>query len=540
MYNEYFGLRESPFSIAPDPRYLYMSEQHREALAHLVYGLNSDGGFVLLTGEVGTGKTTVCRCLLEQITESSAVAFILNPKLTVEELLATVCDEFAIQYPEGNTSRKIFVDRINIFLLDTHAEGRKAVLIIDEAQNLSIDVLEQLRLLTNLETNRHKLLQIILIGQPELRDRLSQPELRQLSQRITARYHLGSLSGKDICAYVTHRLSVAGLQKKLFADSSINKLFHLSGGIPRLINILCDRALLGAFAGEKNTVNKTLLKKAAREVFGEDRRQNRRIKAYIWAPAVFMLAVFGVLLASGYYKNVPREAITDNKTSQLSAVDKTADNPPPTDNLQWPAFKPEEQGNIAAFQELFRLWGISLNDPGENTSACEQAEAQGLQCLSGPGSLDDLRRLGRPAVLKLFDGQGREYYAALTGLKTETATLVIGTDTREVAVKDIESHWLGEYTLLWRTPPEYHGDIMPGKHDPLVPWINKELALVQGRTFQPLENTEFSEPLVNNIKKFQVSRGLIPDGIAGPRTLIHLNTAVGMDTPKLTAGGEDK
>ncbi len=540
MYNEYFGFQESPFSIAPDPRYLYMSEQHREALAHLVYGLNSDGGFVLLTGEVGTGKTTVCRCLLEQLPENTAVAFIFNPKLTVEELLATVCDEFGIRYPAGNTSIKVFTDLLNTFLLDVHAAGRKAVLIIDEAQNLSIDVLEQLRLLTNLETNRHKLLQIILLGQPELREQLSRPELRQLSQRITARYHLGALSRKDTGVYVTHRLSVAGSRKKLFTASSIKKLFCLSGGIPRRINILCDRALLGAFAGEKNTVNKGLVKKAAREVFGEGRRQYSRVNPYVWVMSVLILALLGVVLSAAYYKkNTPRETAAGNRTGMLSAVENSEDIPLQTAAPRWPAIGPRDRDNTAAFRELFRLWGIAY-DPGEETSPCRVAESRGLQCLSGPGSLDDLRRLDRPAVLKFLDDQGGEYYAALTAMKTDTATLVTATETRDVAVRDIESRWLGDYTLLWRTPPDYRGELMPGKPDPLVPWLNKELAVVQDRPFKPVEDRRFSGSLVNFVKKFQLSRGLVPDGIVGPRTLIHLNTAAGMDTPKLSTGRKEK
>ena len=224
MYNEYFGLKDTPFSIAPDPRFLYMSDQHREALAHLLYGMNSEGGFVLLTGEVGTGKTTVCRCLLDQIPSNSTVAFIFNPKLTVEELLATICDEFRIKYSDGTASIKVFVDLINNYLLKSHSDGRKAVLIIDEAQNLSSDVLEQLRLLTNLETNKCKLLQIILIGQPELKEKLEKQELRQLSQRIIARCHLDSLPKEDVEAYVAHRLSIAGLQKQIFPKSTITKL----------------------------------------------------------------------------------------------------------------------------------------------------------------------------------------------------------------------------------------------------------------------------------------------------------------------------
>ncbi|NVK39844.1 MAG: AAA family ATPase [Oceanospirillaceae bacterium] len=271
MYNSYFGLTESPFSIAPNPRYLYQSEQHQEALAHLLYGISSNGGFVLLTGEVGTGKTTVCRCLLEQLPENTDVAVILNPKATVEELLAALCDELGIAYPQGEHVRsKTYIDLINRHLLETHARGRNTVLIIDEAQNLGVALLEQIRLLTNLETNESKLLQMVLVGQPELLELLARPELRQLSQRITARFHLGALPRKDLESYIVHRLSVAGLDRPIFPAKTLKRLYKLSGGIPRVINILCDRALLGTFVQRDNRVEVATLVKAAREVFGDE------------------------------------------------------------------------------------------------------------------------------------------------------------------------------------------------------------------------------------------------------------------------------
>ncbi|HMK61815.1 MAG TPA: AAA family ATPase [Dissulfurispiraceae bacterium] len=271
MYKDYFRLRDLPFSISPDPAYLYMSNQHREALAHLIYGIKSDSAFVLLTGEVGTGKTTVCRCMLEQLTDNYDTAFILNPKLTEEELLASICEEIRIAYPAEAPTVKNLVDRINHHLLDSHSAGRRTILVIDEAQNLSPSVLEQLRLLTNLETNRCKLLQIILIGQPELRKMLDKPELRQLSQRITARFHLDPLSKDDISNYVGHRLAVAGARRQLFAQAAMNKLYALSGGIPRLINLICDRALLGTYTQGRTRVNKRTLSRAAHEVLGGKR-----------------------------------------------------------------------------------------------------------------------------------------------------------------------------------------------------------------------------------------------------------------------------
>ncbi len=335
MYKEHFGLKENPFSIAPDPRYLFLSEGHREALAHLEYGMRGGGGgFVLLTGEVGTGKTTVCRHLLEKIPDDTEVSFILNPKVTVEELLAGICDELGIDYPKGNRSVKVFVDRINGFLLDAHGKGRQTILLIEEAQNLGADVLEQLRLLTNLETNRAKLLQIIMIGQPELREMISRPELRQLSQRVTARYHLGPLTVDEVSAYVAHRLSVAGGPAGLFPPATIRKIFGMTGGVPRLINVLCDRALLGAYVEGGQSVGRATLRRAAREVFGEAAGETPLSRRYAAGIAVLVLVGLGTALGAYYdlhrggEKVAPPAAVKEQPAAPLPAR-------PGLDTLWW-------------------------------------------------------------------------------------------------------------------------------------------------------------------------------------------------------------
>jgi general secretion pathway protein A len=302
MYQQFFGLKQEPFSIAPDPHYLFMSERHREALAHLLYGVRGGGGFVLLTGEIGAGKTTVCRCFLEQVSRRCNVAYIFNPKQTAEELLESICADFRIprvQVPHRLPTAKDHVAALNAFLLRAHGLGQDNVLIIDEAQSLSAEVLEQLRLLTNLETNERKLLQIILIGQPELRDLLARPELEQLAQRIIARYHLEALSPRETARYIQHRLGVAGLITALpFNAQALQRIHALSRGVPRRINLLCDRALLGAYARGRAVADVAIVEKAAAEVLGRPARQPRiRWPRHLrWGVALGLGVVLGAAL----------------------------------------------------------------------------------------------------------------------------------------------------------------------------------------------------------------------------------------------------
>lgn len=289
MYKAYFGLSEAPFSIAPDPRYLFLSEKHREALAHLIYGVGDQGGFVLLTGEVGTGKTTICRCLLQQIPDKADIAFIINPKQSVNQLLQSIFSDLHIPYEKGATSKEL-IDQFNHYLLEAHGRGRNTILIIDEAQNLTADVLEQLRLLTNLETNEKKLLQLVLLGQPELKAMLERPELRQLAQRITARYHLTPLSKKEVAEYIGHRLSVAGCRSELFSASAIQRIFRRSQGIPRLINLICDRALLGVYATEADQVTAKVVDNAVKEIMLPPAKPSQ------WRPVWWALSVGALLV----------------------------------------------------------------------------------------------------------------------------------------------------------------------------------------------------------------------------------------------------
>jgi general secretion pathway protein A len=530
MYSKYFGFTEIPFSIAPDPRYLYMSEQHREALAHLLYGFNSDGGFVLLTGEVGTGKTTVCRCLLQKIPQDSAIAFILNPKLTVEELLATICDEFGIDYPAGNTSIKVFIDRINSFLLKAHSDGKKAALIIDEAQNLSADVLEQLRLLTNLETNQQKLLHIILIGQPELKDQLSEPQLRQLSQRIIARYHLGPLSRDDVSSYIAHRLSVAGIKKELFPDSCIDRIYELSGGLPRLINLLCDRALLGAFVRGKERVSSSILTAAAGEVLGKQKTPAKQRTAVIWALPVLILALGALVMSATFSRYSPHDEAGEDTSGIVTEIPQSTDTRT-TDALVWSEDLPVEQSRDISLQSLLSLWGYASD---ESLPVCKRAEQEGLHCHSARGNLGVLRRLNRPVVMKLVDDTGGVFHATLTSLDEGSGTFIVGDRTVHVPTEEIHRRWLGYYTVLWKVPPGYRGYVKQDDSGPAVVWLDKQLSIIMGEEDSMSGKSEFDHELFNRVKRFQRSVGLIPDGIAGVQTLVRINMATGADSPALT------
>ena len=526
MYQQYFGLAEAPFSIAPDPRYLYLSQRHQEALAHLLYGVNGDGGFVLLTGEVGAGKTTVCRCLLQQIPASCDVAYVFNPNLTVGDLFSTICVGFGIAVPPGNVSVKMFVDCINAYLLDAHARGRHTVLIIDEAQNLSAVVLEQLRLLTNLETNERKLLQIILLGQPELASVLERPELRQVRQRIVARYHLGPLTQPEVAAYVRHRLEIAGAQRQLFPETLMGRVYRLSGGVPRVINLLCDRALLGTYVQEKERVDRATLAQAASEVFPNAPRRSLKLPLLM-----ILIFVLGAALATTLYRLDLRESETAAVPASMAKPPAIATSPakaapvkaaePLPETLEWPAAEPRARSEQIAYAALFRTWGADY----EWADACRQAQGLGLRCRSARAGLDELRQLNRPAALLMRDDQG-EFHAALVALDDKTATFVVGAEIRTVALGALAAQWMGQYTLFWRLPPDAHENIRKGERGPAVQWLINQLAQAHGQVADASKPPLFDDVVARQVKQFQLAQGLIPDGMVGPQTVMRL-AAVG-------------
>lgn len=553
MYNTYFGLSDSPFSIAPNPQFLYMSERHREALAHLLYGIKSDGGFVVLTGEVGTGKTTVCRCLLEQIPDDVAIAFILNPKLTAIELLATICEDLSIEYPPG-ASIKTLVDRLNDFLLASYRRGRRTVLIIDEAQNLSVDVLEQLRLLTNLETNQSKLLQIILLGQPELLDILDRREMRQLAQRVTARFHLDALNRDEVAAYIGHRLEVAGGRGGLFPPRVMQRINKLSGGVPRLINLICDRSLLGAYAQDRPQVDTKIVDRAAAEIFG---RHTPSVTARTF-PAVAAVALLVIAAGTAWYAwQTPWTADAPaTAAAPQSGPPATAEAVPATGELAaeaepepiitartTPLSKPVTDSLLmvegdetfdAAMARLFQVWGAPAPNPAE--SSCQQAPQFGLECLSVLGSLRELRHLDRPAVVKLTIA-GLDHHLVIRSMENETVELVSSNGRYLLTEDDVLYSWDGRFSLLWKMPPGYRL-VRRGDSGTAVDWLWRQLALVDGEP-AATSTVRFDEDLERRLKRFQISVGLRPDGIAGERTWIHLNSATGTDVPHLARATGD-
>jgi len=556
MYLDHFGLLEAPFSIAPDPRYLYMSERHREALAHLLYGMDSDGAFILLTGDVGTGKTTVSRCLLEQVPDDTNLALVLNPKLNSIELLQVMCDEFRIAYKKTDLTIKALVDYINRYLLGAHAQGKKTVVLIEEAQNLDLDVLEQLRLLTNLETSERKLLQVILLGQPEFLDVLDRPELSQLAQRITARFHLGPLKLGEVEEYVVHRLAIAGCRRPLFQHGVIKQLYHYSGGVPRLINVICDRALLGCYVQNRHYVDKSTLKSAAREVLGEKKAAavSRKIKPRSYKIAVAFVVVIMLVFTAIYFSN----SIWEENSDTDSQVDKSEAEKPQVlstgqiekkekpagallssadgavqSAINWPDNSQRLRSNLQSYKALFERWGIGYSIVVDGTP-CFFAKTRNLSCLHRVSGIEGLRRLNRPAVLTLYDDLDQTQYITLIGLGEKTAQIVMAGETQLIPLKQLKFHWKGEFSLIWRMPAGYQDLIKPGSAGKVVVWLSEKMNAINGGK-KVSQDSYYGKKLLEQVKAFQLSKGLRNNGVVGVQTIMHINQVTGPQAPVLEA-----
>lgn len=558
MYLEHYGLAEPPFSITPDPRFVFLGERHRDALAHLLFGITQGGGggFVQLTGEVGTGKTTLSRLLLGQIPDNARVALVLNPRQDAVQLLETVCEELHVDVDGRRGNAKALVDALNAHLLDAYAQGLRVVLLVDEAQALPVETLEQVRLLTNLETDTQKLLQVILIGQPELRDMLAEPGLRQLAQRITARFHLTPLDAAGTAEYLRHRFRVAGGQHFPFDAGAVQRIHLRSGGIPRLVNVLAERALLAGYARDRATIDAALVEEAAREALPPAATTGRRRRSWLLAAAgIGAAVVVAIALAALWPRTDAQDALTavgagstvpGDRTSRAgvgaSAADTAGQGPAGADgssaaatvtgsaplptvhaadftNRIATAASPASRD--AAWQALLSAWSLphTIEDV-RAASGCAPALAAGTYCVRGTAHLDRLIAIGRPALLQL-DAANASAWALLQGSDGQRARLLLGDAVIDVDRATLQQAWSGRYSALWRSSAGLLPAPVRGADGASVDWLRERLVR-EGVAAAAAPGTQFDDALVESVRRFQRARGLVVDGVVGPETLFAL------------------
>jgi general secretion pathway protein A len=551
MYTEFFHLKEMPFSIAPDPRFFFMSDRHKEALTHLTYGLQGAGGFIMLTGEVGTGKTTVSRALIQELTTTTVVGYIHNPAVSELELLATLCDEFKLDYDKHNLSLKMLFDLLHHYLLANCQQDRSCVVIIDEAQLLSTAALEQLRLLTNLDVNHKKLLHIVLIGQPELQQKLKQPELRQLAQRITARYHLLPLTELELASYVAYRLSIASGNPGLFSSKVLKRIHQHTEGVPRLVNLVCDKALYYAFKTREDKVTPQHVLAAVKAV-----AISTPVKAKKTAPA---MAVLAVILCLGGAITAFQLGLLDQTEDNIAAVQHgeatsiispvvisteavsssigevandtleplAASNEVMTDKALSTDIKSARQDN-AATQFLFKEWGydITLED-----ASCRNAQYAKLRCLQRQGNYAQLVQYNLPAVVRLLDNLGEAYYATLLSITPLGVELQLSNSHLLVSQAWFEKNWTGDFTLFWTAPSRFKKSLKQNDKGELIRWLDINISAVLGDN--AISGTQFDWPLMQKVMRFQQQSGLTADGIVGPQTMMTIVHYADSTVPKL-------
>lgn len=521
MYYHYFGLKEAPFSIAVDPHYLFMSARHRDALAHLLYGVggskkngasNSGGGFILLTGPVGTGKTTLTRSLLSQLPENTQVALILNPTLSAIELLATACDELGISYNKEQPQLKQLTDQLHKQLLDNFAKGINTVLLIDEAQHLQFETLEQIRLLTNLETNTQKLLQIILVGQPELKQRLQHPELSQLAQRITARYNLTALNLEETYTYIYHRLHIAGLpsSQKPFPKLIIKQIYKASGGVPRLINLLCDRMLLGCYGKQKNVVDKTIAKSAISEIAGDDEFSLKTSSLNV-KTSINILSLSLVIITAVYFSQHISRQWLENKNSTTAT---THEHKPPIIEKESSNYFSSQTAALSALAQQLNLEAKD-NYCDLADYRCEQLNIESWQALD---------HYPTPLLLKLIDDARFARFALLLDKQPTEAIIfspLANQRQQKITLTELGKHWTGDIILLWQPPPGYNGPLTLGDNNDSVIWLVETFSKLDEQDTL-LSQGEFNQALQQRVILFQQQEGLVADGVVGLKTLLAL------------------
>lgn len=494
MYLEFFDLQQAPFSITPDPEFVYLSEKHQESLAHLIYGVTRGGGagFVQLTGEVGTGKTTISRLFLQKLPEDTQAALILNPNISPIELLENIFKEFKIPTRGIKGKLNAMVEKLNERLLQWWADGKNTLVIIDEAQNIPRDTLEQLRLLTNLETDQQKLLQIILIGQPELKQLMQRKDLRQLAQRITSRYHLQPLSKTETKQYIKHRVTVSGGNKGLFSNKAINQIFKQTQGIPRLINVLCDRSLLVAFAKESPTVGTKHVRQAISEIYPD--QKYRQIPWVILA--VVLLAIMTIFIAWNYSAQITQ----DNHESDLAKTPQS--NPETITTLKIPS-------SAVSWQHYLSLWQAD-NSLVWNENRCPDVSTIGMGCLRKQGNLTQLKLQNTPVLIELDQGQ----LALITAMDSDSVTLITTTGEQSFKNSTINQQWFGHYFVLWPMASELIDDTISST---VNQWALNVAKVIDNNP--SLEATELNDWIIN----FQLNNGLLADGIIGKETQMVLS-----------------
>lgn len=530
VYLQHFGLKCEPFSITPNPDFLYPSRHHRQAVAHLKYGLDREGGFILLTGEVGTGKTTLTRTLIKRMPPHVRVAYVLNGMLKIGDVLASICDELSIELPKTRevSYSKQCIDALNQDLLAAHSQGKKTLIVIEEAQNLSSDVLEALRLLSNLETNTHKLLHILLVGQPELLDILSQKELRQLNQRVVSRFHLCPLDKDDLSNYINHRLHRAGARGALFHHSCMPVLFRITKGVPRLINLVCQHSLLATYAEGKKTVTSDIVKKAAAEILGKPTVATRgRKKVAFLGSAALLLVVLGVGYATGGFDSVLKGPQVD---SVQTVQDEIKSEPDFVEEVETPY-------TLTPYTLLLDAWGVEgTADTEEEFFSLASASSLRIEKITA-SELAELEKINRPGIIWLAEESGDLQRYLLAGIGQAKVMLQNQFGERELGLDTFNYNWSGGFLYLWRAPQGYVDALGEGSVNQLVvDWLQTQLNSFDNSEEIVITGGHYTPAIREKVERFQAQNALLVDGVLGRETVMAINQLSDPPAPRLLGG----